>query len=120
MPATQISFLDFAQSQAQALQAASSCTLPTVAVHAPAPVVAHGGDSGGECIRVLSADECDVLGWLAHDLCVSHGTYSNGAYVLLALSHAHGGCNGNFSNSDRVASYERLLSVSALCIGAGC
>lgn len=49
MPATQISFLDFAQSQALVLQAAPPCTLPTVAAHAPALVVAHGGDSGGEC-----------------------------------------------------------------------
>ena len=53
MPATQISFLDFAQSQALALQAAPPCTLPIVAVHAPALVVAHGGDSGGECIPRL-------------------------------------------------------------------
>ena len=49
MPATQISFADFA-AQALALQAVTPCPPSIVAVHAPAPVVAHGGDDAGECI----------------------------------------------------------------------
>lgn len=47
MPASQISFAAFALSQQQA---ASVCPPPVVAAHAPATVVAHGSDSGGECM----------------------------------------------------------------------
>lgn len=51
MPATQISFAAFAASLLASAQAEPvDCTPPTVAVHAPATVVAHGSDSGGECI----------------------------------------------------------------------
>lgn len=51
MPATQISFSSFAASLLASVQSEPvDCTPPIVAAHAPASVVAHGGDVGGECI----------------------------------------------------------------------
>lgn len=124
MPATQISFLDFAQSQALALQAAPPCTLPIVAVHAPALVVAHDGGSGGECTSYYANDALYELVWKVR---LSHGAMtdpslpldSRGSAVLQLRYLSSGGASDFVSDSDRVSFYEGLREAAALCIGHG-
>ncbi|WP_338819346.1 hypothetical protein [Acidovorax temperans] len=110
MPATQISFLAFAQA---AQQQASVCTPPVTqaaTVLVAQPVVADGG----ECIDASAAYEsvCELL--------AMHGRMSNGAWVLLCLAQAQGGITGRLDNSTRCASYDALVSQANYCIQAGC
>lgn len=119
MPATQISFADFA-AQALALQAVTPCPPSIVAVHAAASVVAHGGDDAGGCITPC-ADyvEFDRLTALADDTFqIPYLSWSRGGYVLAALANClaprTAGCT---SPADL---FSNLRFHAAHCIGAGC
>lgn len=119
MPATQISFADFA-AQALALQAVTPCPPSVVAAHAPASVVAHGGDDAGECITpCIDYVEFSRLTALADEtIQVPYKDWSRGGYVLAAL----GNCLA--PRSDRLRSpadlFSNLRYHAAQCIGAGC
>ena len=117
MPATQISFAAFAASLLASSQSeATDCTPPVQ--EAAIAVVAHPLTvDGGECSCFLSPQVASDLAMATVD---SHGGFSNGAYVLLNLSHAQGGTSGCLSNSVRVQAFDRLLLVSSRVIGAGC
>lgn len=125
MPVTQISFPFFAQSRVLALPAAPVRTPPIVAAHALAPVVAHGGDFGGECTSHYELEALYELLWRVRDF---HGGLvdpslpldSRGSNVLLLRYFASGGCTGFVSNSDRVHFYDELCDAAARCIGEGC
>ena len=53
----------------------------------------------------------------ALELAKSHGSDSNGFFVLLSLASIH---SPYLSNSDKVAELENLLFFAQRCIGAGC
>jgi hypothetical protein len=120
MPATQISFSAFAASLLASVQSeAVDCPPSIVAAHAPAPVVAHGGDDAGECIAPCADfDEWDRLTALANETFqVPYAGWSNGGYVLAALA------NCLAPRFEGRTSQARLLSNlryhAAQCIGAG-
>jgi len=120
MPATQISFADFA-AQALALQAVTPCPPSIVAVHAAASVVAHGGDDAGECITPC-ADyaEFDRLVAMADATFVAPlaDPWSRGGYVLAALAN----CRAPIREGarPRASLLENLRFHAVQCIGAGC
>lgn len=119
MSSTQISFASFALVQ----QAAILCTSPTATPYSsvPAVVVTHGCGSDGGCIDVLSPSDCRHLSDVYWRLNASHaGEWSNGSMVLMALSQAHGGPYGEFTNSERVQAYDRLQHFAECAISAGC
>lgn len=119
MPATQISFADFA-AQALALQAVTPCPPSIVAAHAPASVVAHGGDDAGECITPCADfGEFDRLTALAYDtIQVPYKDWSSGGYVLAALANC---LAPRFERASSPADlFSNLRYHAAHCIGAGC
>lgn len=124
MPATQISFAAFAASLLASVQSeAVDCPPSIVAAHAPASVVAHGGDDAGECITPC-ADyaEFDRLIALADATFVVPlaDPWSRGGYVLAALANLRAPIYDNWSAVLRPRLLETLRYHAAQCIGAGC
>lgn len=117
MSATQVSFAEFALASIAPALAVES-TPPAESMPGPsldAGLVAHASVGGGECPDI---GHLCALRWSVRD---AHGGYlSNGYFVLLSLSHAHGGLGGCLDNTDRVQAYDTLLSAASHCISAGC
>lgn len=88
-----------------------------------APDASGAEDGQGVCIpdysdKAAMQDLCDYYSRLASSTCAGHGgCYSEGSYVLLDFSNV---ISPYLSNSDRVASYDRLLFHAERVIGAGC
>lgn len=121
MPATQISFSAFAASLLASVQSeAVDCPPSIVAAHAPASVVAHGGDDAGECITPCADwDEFDRLTALADETFqVSYKGWSRGGFVLAALANC---LAPRFERDSSPADlFSTLRYHAAQCIGAGC
>lgn len=118
MPATQISFADFA-AQALALQAVTPCPPSIVAVHAAASVVAHGGDDAGECITPCAdyAEFSRLTALADATTQVPYRSWSRGGYVLAALAN----CLAPVSVGESPTRlFSNLRFHAAECIGAGC
>lgn len=124
MPATQISFADFAASLLASAQSEfdfsdAPCT-PSVE-QAAAAVVAHPVTvDGGECIQPCADwSEFDRLCDLADaTMCIPYADWSRGGYVLAALANClTPTMQGSRVLVDRIAS---LRFHAAECIGHGC